>query len=132
LSEGLAFAKTLQDSAQRLESSLSVEFNNRMGYLLSISGSADQDEVEEQEYYTPYPIEVTVDSLVEWFLDNYKDPVHGLPWVDGEYYYVFGGPYQSDEELFEHFPDEDENMINAAVEKIESDGTIDWVKRWQY
>ena len=132
LSEDLSFAKALQDSAQRLEPSLSVDFNNRMNYVLSVSDSADQDEVEEREYYTPYPREITVDSLVEWFLDNYKDPVHGVPWDDGEYYYVYGGPYQSDAELFKHFPDEDEDIIITASDKIDSDGTTDWIKKWQY
>lgn len=132
LSEDLSIAKALQDSAQRLEPSLSVEFNNRMGYLLSVSSSDDLDEIEEREYYTPYPTEITADSLAEWFLDNYKDPVHGVPYDDGEYVYVYGGPYHADEELFDHFPNTDEAVINAAVEKIEDDGTLDWVKRWQY
>ncbi len=103
-----------------------------MNYILSISSSADQDEIEEREYYTPYPREITVDSLVEWFLDNYKDPVNGVPWVDGEYYYVYGGPFQSDGELFEHFPEVDEDIITAASEKLDEDETIEWVKRWQY
>jgi len=132
LTRELSFAKMLQDSAQRLEPSTSVEFNQRVEYRLSIENPAIQSLFDEEEYYTPYPSEISVDSIVEWFLDNYKDPVHGVPWDDGEYYYVYGGPYHADEDLFEHFPDVDENIINAAVEKIESDGTLDWVKRWQY
>ena len=88
--------------------------------------------VDQEDRYTPRPIEPDVDDLVEWFLENYKDPVHGVPIDSGEYIYVLGGPYHADEELFEQFPDVEEEIINAAVEKIESDGTINWVKQWQY
>lgn len=132
LFEELSAAKDLQDSAYRLEPSVNVEFNNRIEYLLDILNSSDDEEINEEEYYTPYPRKITVDSIAEWFFENYKDPVEGVPSDDGEYVYVYGGPYQANEELFEHFPDVDENVINAAVEKIEEDGTFDWVKRWQY
>lgn len=88
--------------------------------------------VDQEDRYTPRPVDPTVDDLVEWFLENYKDPVHGVPVDSGEYIYVLGGPYHADEELFEQFRDVDEKDITAAVEKIESDGTINWVKQWQY
>lgn len=96
------------------------------------------DEIDEwnnsPDRYTDLPTEFTVENLVKWFFENYKDPEDGVPW-DGEdkkYVYVYGGPYHADEELFDNFPDADEAVINAAVEKIESDGTLDWVKKWQY
>ena len=132
LTRELSISKKLQTNAQRLEDPINTQYNKRVGYRISIENFADQDMIHKEDYYIPYPNEITVDSIVEWYLENYKDPVDGVPWVDGEYFYVYGGPYHSDEELFEHFPEVDENIIIAASEKIDSDGTADWVKHWQY
>lgn len=127
----LAQTQVLQASAKRL-ASITLDlgqdaFQERMDKYADLG-----EYIDHEDRFSPHPEEPTLENLVEWFLENYKDPVHGVPWVDGEYYYVYGGPYHSDEELFEHFPDVDENIIIAASEKIDSDGTIDWVKQWQY
>ena len=41
----------------------------------------------------------------EWFLENYEDPVHSLPYIgrEGGYIWIFGGPYDAHEELHEKF-----------------------------
>ena len=43
----------------------------------------------------------------EWFLDNYEDPVHSLPYEsrEGGYIWIYGGPYDAHEELHEKFGD---------------------------
>ena len=43
----------------------------------------------------------------EWFLDNYEDPVHSVPYIgrEGGYIWIFGGPYDAHEELYEKFGD---------------------------
>ncbi len=41
----------------------------------------------------------------EWFLDNFEDPVHSLPYEsrEGGYIWIYGGPYDPHEELREKF-----------------------------
>ena len=41
----------------------------------------------------------------EWFLDNFEDPVHSLPYEsrEGGYIWIDGGPYDPHEELHEKF-----------------------------
>jgi len=97
-------------------------------YNLDVSG----EHIDHEDRYTPYPDEFTTENMVEWFLENYKDPVDGVPFDEGEYVYVYGGPYHADEELWAHFPDAKEDDIKKAVDEIEKDGSINWVKQWQY
>ena len=70
-----------------------------------------------------------IDSLVEWFHQNYEDPVNHLPYIssEGGYQWIFGPPCDAREALSENFPEEPEEIILAAVKKIESDGIVDWV-----
>lgn len=99
---------------------------------------AQYDDIDEwadsPDRYTDLPSELTIENLVKWFFENYKDPADGVPWdgEDKEYVYMHGGPYGATEELWTHFPDADDEVIEAAVAEIENDGTIDWVKQWQY
>lgn len=69
-----------------------------------------------------------IDTLVEWFHSNYEDPVNGLPYIssEGGYQWIYGGPYDAREELEGQFPNEDEDIIDAAVEEIEADGLLEW------
>jgi hypothetical protein len=79
-------------------------------------------------------IEAAVDAMVEWFFDNFEDPVNSTPWEDG-YVYIWGGPYDASEELEDTFGDELEKqfgeklrarVIAEAVNRIEADG-FEWV-----
>ena len=72
----------------------------------------------------------TVDDLMTWFLDNYEDPVHNVPY-EGGYVYMFGGPYDAWEELFSQFPDVDETIIDKAAERL-IELSYEWVKKGQY
>ena len=69
-----------------------------------------------------------IDSLIKWFRENYQHPEVELPYDKEEEKYIFayGGPYDANDVLTERFPKETEEIIKAAVEKIESDGTFDW------
>lgn len=67
--------------------------------------------------------------LVYWFHRNFEDPVHETPYesAEGGYQYIFGGPYDARDELWNEFDGTvSETVINAAVEEVESDGIIDW------
>jgi len=71
-----------------------------------------------------------IEAMIEWFHENYEDPAQETPYVsaEGGYQYIWGGPYEANEELFDAFGSavEDETIIEAA-ERIESEsGIYDW------
>jgi hypothetical protein len=61
-------------------------------------------------------VEDVADAMVEWFFDNFEDPVHRMPWdsESGGYVYVMGGPYDALEELEDAF---DEVVTREAIDK---------------
>ena len=69
-----------------------------------------------------------IDTLVEWFFERFEDPAHRLPYesAEGGYQWIYGGPYDAREQLAENFPDEAEDVVEAAVDQIESDGLTEW------
>lgn len=70
-----------------------------------------------------------VSYLVWWFGQYYWDPAHETPYNgrEGGYLYVFGGPYNANDELRQEFEGVvAEKAIEQAVDEIEQDGTFDW------
>jgi len=69
-----------------------------------------------------------IDSMREWFFEQFEDPANQTPW-DGEdkrYLYVSGGPYEANDILPEQFGSEyREAWIQEAIETIELDG-LEW------
>ena len=55
----------------------------------------------------------------DWFLDNYEDPVHSLPYEsrEGGYIWVYGGPYDAGQ------------VLRDTFEGFVSDKIIEWVAR---
>ncbi len=70
-----------------------------------------------------------VEAMVEWFFLNFEDPAHHTPYesAEGGYQYIWGGPYDAKEELWDAFPDAPEELIERAADEIQSDGLFDWV-----
>ena len=79
----------------------------------------DDDEADNQD---------RIDELVEWFYENYEDPAESVTYVSGEggYQWQNGGPCDASDELQGKFPNEHDDIIEAAVEEIESGGTYEW------
>jgi hypothetical protein len=69
--------------------------------------------------------EEVVALMVEWFFDNFEDPVENTPW-DGEtggYVYIWGGPYDASIELEGAFGDAaTEQALEEAIAEIEGKG----------
>ena len=68
-----------------------------------------------------------VDLMVQWFFRNFEDPVEYTPWDEGEYVFIWGGPFYAREELEDVFgavvtP----QALERAVNKIEEDGGTEW------
>lgn len=119
----LAQVRVLQASADRLVFSSIHDVGHRTIRDMMEEDDSIQEYLDREDRFTPRPEVPMVDNTVEWFLENYKDPANGVPY-EGEYIYVYGGPYHAEEVLPEHFPDADEVDIENAVEEIESDGLI--------
>jgi hypothetical protein len=72
---------------------------------------------------------VSIEGMIEWFFENYKDPAEGVPFSgrDGGYQYVSGGPFDAEDVLsnqFDLMPQED---VSEAVQQVEAQG-IEWVR----
>ena len=74
--------------------------------------------------------EMQREVLKAWFHRNFEDPAQSTPHdsSEGGYQYVWGGPYDADEELRSEFeplgvPDE---VIGEVVEEVTRDGLYDW------
>ena len=67
--------------------------------------------------------------MVGWFNRMYEDPIQETPY-DSEgkgYLYVWGGPFNARDELWDEFGDlVSDEVIQAAVSEVEKDGTIEW------
>lgn len=69
-----------------------------------------------------------VDAMIEWFHENFEDPAEGLPYEsrEGGYQWLWGGPYEAEEELQRAFPEVSEDEIASAVEQLEANGVYQW------
>lgn len=65
--------------------------------------------------------------VLQWFHYLYTDPADEMPWVDGEYLYIWGGPYEPSEVIHEAFDGlVSKEIIDEAIEAITADGTFYW------
>lgn len=65
-----------------------------------------------------------LDAMRTWFHQNYEDPVHSCPYDsrEGGYQYIYGGPYEADDELNNEFGSivEDE-VIQELADDLEAE-----------
>lgn len=67
--------------------------------------------------------------LLAWFHSHFEDPAQETPYnsEEGGYLYIWGGPYDAREELDTEFGSFiSEQVIEEAVQEIESDGLTEW------
>jgi hypothetical protein len=65
--------------------------------------------------------------MLHWFHRNFEDPSNETPRDDGEFIYIWGGPYDAKDQLFNEFGDFiAEDRIDEVVERVQSDGTVYW------
>jgi len=77
-------------------------------------------------------IDDRIQNMLAWFYANYERPENSLPYEgkEGGFFYIWGGPYDAKEVLWEQFGGEvSEKEIDLCVEKIEDEhGYIEWSK----
>jgi len=68
--------------------------------------------------------EEQIEIMNVWFRSNYEDPAENCPYEskEGGYEYIWGGPYDAKEELYNEFSDiVAESTIDELVEELESE-----------
>jgi hypothetical protein len=71
------------------------------------------------------------EAMLEWFSDNYEDPVERTPYesAEGGYQYIYGGPYDAREVVEEMFSGlASDKLIEEVIEQIEADGQTEWTR----
>lgn len=67
--------------------------------------------------------------ILQWFFDRYCDPAQETPYVseEGGYLFIWGGPYDPNEEIPERFDGvASEEAIEAAIEKLVREVGTEW------
>ncbi|WEX78119.1 hypothetical protein PYH37_002971 [Sinorhizobium numidicum] len=70
-----------------------------------------------------------IEAMVQWFHANFEDPANRTPYnsQEGGYQWIWGGPFDADEELQDQFSDlADFDVIQAAVAEVTNDGIYEW------
>lgn len=67
-------------------------------------------------------------EAIDWFHANFEDPAERTSHNsrEGGYLWNHGGPFDAREEIFGRFPDLPDELLDAAVAEIESDGIEEW------
>ena len=70
--------------------------------------------------------------MVQWFHQHFDHPDNvGTPWVDHEYLWIWGGPYDAKEQLYAKFQGvANETLIDEVVAEVESEGVTDWGRHY--
>ncbi|MCE4223631.1 hypothetical protein HCU64_07705 [Methylobacterium sp. C25] len=66
------------------------------------------------------------EAIVEWFGQNFEDPAHSTPYnsEEGGYLYIWGGPYDTSEEILDRFDGiASKGAIADAISELESEGS---------
>lgn len=74
-------------------------------------------------------VEEAAELIRDWFLENFEDPANMTPYEsrEGGYQYIWGGPYDARDVVSDIFADVvSDEIIEAAVSEIESDGIWEW------
>ena len=74
-----------------------------------------------------------VDLMVRWFFQNFEDPVQCTPWEDGEYVFIWGGPFDACTEIDSAFGEMAAEDTTNAIYQALDDAVARIEKRgWQW
>jgi len=70
--------------------------------------------------------EEQINEMRDWFYENYKRPVDVCPYDEGEYVYIWGGPYEPADVLSNEFSENvDEELIDELARELENE-SFEW------
>ena len=62
--------------------------------------------------------------MLNWFRSKYEDPANNMPYGDGEYTYIWGGPFDAREVLTERYEGKvSASLIESVILELEEDCT---------
>jgi hypothetical protein len=70
-----------------------------------------------------------LEYILNWFHRNFEDPANETPYesAEGGYLYIWGGPYDAKDQLWNEFGDLiHEEVLDEATEILEGEGIVDW------
>lgn len=94
---------------------------------LDVAPLADPDGFPSEEDLREMDPHSQAEFLKEWFLFNFEGPEQHTPRSEGDFVYVWGGPYDARDQLSDVFDTTvSEEALDLAVERVERIG-FDWV-----
>jgi len=123
----IKFKDNTQGNIEELNKLIDEQFNKEYG--LAFYSIINDDETKNE--YLDF---VKAESEMEgWFSENYDDPANFLPYEtrEGGYQYLYGGPYELDELLYEEFEDKyPDEYIKQVIKGLENQyGDVGWAKK---
>lgn len=71
--------------------------------------------------------EAALEEMVEWFHCHFEDPSNETPRDEGEFVFIWGGPFDASEVLFEEFHNKYESeLIKGAINEVQKHGIYEW------
>jgi hypothetical protein len=94
---------------------------------LSVWNEVQLDPVSPPPDLAGLTIDERADAIKSWFYANFEDPVENTPRDDGDYVYIWGGPYQADDIINSAFGGSvSEKFLEKVIGEIEDEG-LNWV-----
>ena len=123
----IKFKDNQQGNIEELNRLIGENFSKEYGLAFY---SIIDDEQEKEDYIDFIQAESDMEG---WFSENYDDPVNFLPYDSEEdrFQYLYGGPYELDEILYEEFDGKYPNeYIKQVIEGLrDQHGDVDWAKK---
>jgi hypothetical protein len=102
-----------------LITNLTASRGDGRGFAVDTMPASDPPDVRKVAY------DAVVTAMVDWFFENFENPACDMPREDGEYIFVWGGPFDAREEINNAFGETaDERTIEEAIKQIENVGTV--------
>jgi hypothetical protein len=64
-----------------------------------------------------------IELMTRWFFTNFEEPAENTPWDDGEYVWIWGGPFYTRDEIESAFSDmTTQPVLDEVIAEIENHG----------
>lgn len=87
----------------------------------------------DSQFEDEQPNAENISLMKTWFFEHYEDPAERTPFEsrEGGYQWIYGGPYEVEQELFNHFSKQySEEEIKKAADEIQTEtGIYDWTSK---
>ena len=91
--------------------------NRKKARLLTMIKKIEEHRAKKRKELQGLPKEAVIEEMKEWFYSNFEDPANSCPYDgrEGGYQYIWGGPYDASEVLFEEYAGV---VADAMIEEV--------------